>query len=391
MRKLSVLVSGGSIAGLTSAYWLNHNGFDVTIVEKAEGLRSGGYPIDLRGTAVDIVKKMNIYEGLKNGDLNGMKLTFLNKDGTKAGQIVDAMKDNDDIEVPRGDLTNLLYSKVKDKGITFYFKDSIKEIVESGNEVNVQFESGKKENFDIVIGADGVHSNTRKLTFSSEENYTKYLGYWFTGFTIKNDRHLFKEALINSEAGRTTALYGAKNPDTVTAFLIHYDEEPPYVHHRDEEKQKQLVRERFNNMGGITPEILIAMNHADDFYYDVTNQIIMDTWSKGRTVLVGDAAYAPSFLTGQGTSLAIIGAYYLSNELAKKNDIETAFSSYEEIARPFVEENQNRVDKDSYHFAYPKNEEHLAKRDQMLSEISLNKNGREEKNSDVNKIPRYID
>jgi len=109
MRKLSILVSGGSIAGLTAAYWLNHNGFDVTNVEKAKEIRSGGYPIDIRGTAVDIVKKMGIYEDLEKEDLNEMKFTFLKKDTTKAGELIDAAKDDDDIEIPRRNLTNLLY------------------------------------------------------------------------------------------------------------------------------------------------------------------------------------------------------------------------------------------------------------------------------------------
>jgi len=264
-------------------------------------------------------------------------------------------------------------------------------MIELENRVNVQFKSGKKENFDIVIGADGLHSNTRKLTFGPEENYTKYLGYWFTGFTMKNVRNLLKEGMIYSEAGRTAVLYGAKNPSTVTAFLIHYDETPPFENRRDDELQKRFVREHFDNMGAIAPEILEAMNHADDLYYDLTNQIIMDTWYKEKTVLIGDAAYSPSLLTGQGSSLAIIGAYILANELVKQNDIETAFSSYEKIARPFVEKNQNRVNKDTFHFTYPKNEEHLAKRDQMLNEINQNKKSHEEENSSLNAIPRYLD
>lgn len=175
MNHLKILISGGSIAGLTSAYWLNYYGFEVTIVEKSKDIRSGGYPIDIRGSAVDIMKEMKIQEALEKEDLNGMKLTFLKEDGTKAGEIVDAIKDGDDIEVPRGDLTNLLYSKVKDKKIKFLFNDSIEKVHESENGVDIQFKTGKKEKYDIVIGADGVHSHTRDLIFGPEENYTKYL------------------------------------------------------------------------------------------------------------------------------------------------------------------------------------------------------------------------
>lgn len=391
MNHLKILISGGSIAGLTSAYWLNYYGFEVTIVEKSKDIRSGGYPIDIRGSAVDIMKEMKIQEALEKEDLNGMKLTFLKEDGTKAGEIVDAIKDGDDIEVPRGDLTNLLYSKVKDKKIKFLFNDSIEKVHESENGVDIQFKTGKKEKYDIVIGADGVHSHTRDLIFGPEENYTKYLGYWFTGFTMKNVRYLFKEGLIYSEAARTAVLYGTKHLDTVTAFLIHYDEEPPYIHHKEEEKQKQLVRDRFYGMGAITPEILEAIKDAEDLYYDVTNQIIMDSWSKGKIVLVGDAAYSASFVTGQGTSLAIVGAYNLAKELANQNDLATAFSSYEETIRPFVEKNQNRINKDSFHFAYPKNEQDLAKRNQMLDDIHENKQKNEEHNNNLGKIPKYLD
>jgi len=391
MEKLRILISGGSIAGLTAAYWLDYNNFDVTIVEKAESIRSGGYPIDIRGTAIDVMKKMKLHETLKKEDLNGMKLTFWKEDGTQEGEIIDAVKNNEDIEVPRGELTHLLYSKVKDKNINFYFNDSITELIELENGVSVHFKSGKKEKYDIVVGADGVHSNTRKLVFGPEENYAKYLGYWFTGFTMKNRKNLFKEGIIHSEAGRTAVLYGKKSPDEITAFLIHYDEKPPFINHRDEKKQKELVMDHFYDMGSITPEILEAMQDADDLYFDVTNQIIMNVWSKEKIVLLGDAAYSASFITGQGTSLAIVGAYILSNALAEQNDIKTAFSSYEEKLKPFVEKNQNRVNKDSFHFAYPKDEKDLSKRNSMLNSMQQKQPFQEETTNDIAQIPRYLD
>lgn len=370
MKKLKILVSGASIAGLTSAYWLNKKGFEVTIVEKASKIRGGGYPIDVRGSAINIVKMMGIYEELKAQNLNNMKFKILDNDNSVISQFTDAtMKANEDIEIPRGDLTTALYKCVEENDINLIFNDSIKTMNHLDNGVEIELESGKQGSYDLVVGADGIHSNTRKLTFGEESQFTNYLGHCFTGFTVENYLDMYKEGMIYSEPGRTAIMYATKNKESVHAFLIFSDEEEPSVNHRDIEGHKKLVKDKFKDVGGIAPYLLETLEQNEDIYFDTTTQIIMDQWAKNRAVLVGDAAHAPSFLTGQGSSLAMIGAYILADELEKNNSIKDAFIAYEKYMKPFAEINQNAVENDGSSILYPKNDEEIEKRNAILKQM----------------------
>ena len=370
MKELKILVSGASIAGLTSAYWLNKKGFEVTIVEKASKIRGGGYPIDVRGSAINIVKMMGIYEELKAQNLNNMKFKILDNDNSVISQFTDAtMKANEDIEIPRGDLTTALYKCVEENDINLIFNDSIKTMNHLDNGVEIELESGKQGSYDLVVGADGIHSNTRKLTFGEESQFTNYLGHCFTGFTVENYLDMYKEGMIYSEPGRTTIMYATENKESVHAFLIFSDEEEPSVNHRDIEGYKKLVIDKFKDVGGIAPYLLETLEQNEDIYFDTTTQIIMDQWAKNRAVLVGDAAHAPSFLTGQGSSLAMIGAYILADELEKNNSIKDAFIAYEKYMKPFAEINQNAVENDGSSILYPKNDEEIEKRNAILKQM----------------------
>lgn len=370
MKKLKILVSGASIAGLTSAYWLNKNGFEVTIVEKASKIRGGGYPIDVRGSAINIVKMMGIYEELKAQNLNNMKFKILDNDNSVISQFTDAtMKANEDIEIPRGDLTTALYKCVEENDINIIFNDSIKTMNHLVDGVEIELESGKHGRYDLVVGADGIHSNTRKLTFGEESQFTNYLGHCFTGFTVENYLDMYKEGMIYSEPSRTAIMYATENKESVHAFLIFSDEEEPFVNHRYVEDHKKLVKDKFKDVGGIAPNLLETLEQTEDIYFDTTTQVIMNQWAKNRAVLVGDAAHAPSFLTGQGSSLAMIGAYILADELEKNNSIKDAFIIYEKYMKPFVEINQNAVENDGSSILYPKNDEEIEKRNAILKQM----------------------
>ncbi|GMQ72491.1 FAD-dependent monooxygenase [Tetragenococcus halophilus] len=370
MENKKVLVSGASMAGLTSAYWLNENGFDVTIVERASKIRGGGYPIDVRGSAINVVQMMGIHEELNAQNLNNMKFNILDNQNNITSKFTDeSMKDNKDIEIPRGDLTHALYKAVQEKNIKIIFNDSIKTIVSLNNGVETELESGTKKQYDLVVGADGIHSNTRKLTFGKEEKFTKYLGHCFTGFTMENYLNMHKEAVIYSEAGRTAIMYATENKESVHAFLVFSDEKEPFVNHRNIEKHKELVKNKFKNISGIVPKLLEALDKSEEIFFDTTTQVIMDDWSKDNIVLTGDAAHAPSFLTGQGSSLAIIGSYILANELKNKNNIDDALSNYEKVMKPLAEINQKAIENEGSFILYPKNEEEMEKRSIILKEL----------------------
>ena len=365
---MRVLVSGASIAGPATAFWLHRNGFEVTVVEKASAVRDGGYPIDVRGTALEVVRRMGILPQLQDADIETRRLTFLEADGTVAAAVhpqhVTGGVDGQDLEVRRGDLTSVLHDAVRDD-VEFVFNDSIDALDEHPEGVRVTFRSGARRDFDLVIGADGLHSRTRELTFGPELQFHRYLGFCFAGFTMPNTFGLSHEGILWNAPGRAAALYGVQDGDVVHGFLNFLGPQPPMELLRDPEAQRELVADAFAGDGWEIPSMVKAMREADDLFFDTVSQIHLPAWSRGRVALVGDAAYAPSFLTGQGSSIALVGAYVLADALASTTDHTEAFTAYEAGAREFVELNQALVGEGDAAL-FPTTEEALEKRNAGL-------------------------
>jgi 2-polyprenyl-6-methoxyphenol hydroxylase-like FAD-dependent oxidoreductase len=368
----SVLISGASIAGPALAYWLRRYGFDVTVVEKADTLRGGGYPIDIRGTALDVIDRMGLLPELRAAHVDTQRITFLEPDGSPITSIrPEAMAggvEGRDLEVRRGDLAQVLYATVRDD-VEFRFTDMITALDEHAEGVDVTFRSGTRRTFDLVIGADGLHSGVRALVMGPEEQYHRYLGYCFAGFTMPNDFGLSHEGLLWSVPGRGAALYAAGDSDHIHGFLNFARAEPPFDAFRDPEAQRDLVASVFAADGWEVPRLVAAMRTADDLFFDVISQIHLPRWSTGRVALVGDAAHAPSFLTGQGSSLALVGAYMLAGELATAPDHASAFAAYEKATRPFAELNQAMVSEGDA-MLFPATDEALAARNAALRELT---------------------
>ncbi|MDX8054170.1 FAD-dependent monooxygenase [Lentzea sp. BCCO 10_0798] len=335
----SVLISGASIAGPALAFWLRRRGFDVTVVEKSHTLRGGGYPIDIRGTALGVVERMGLLPRLREAHVDTRRITFLDARGTQVASVRPESLtggDGSDLEVRRGDLAEILHDVVRDD-VEFLFDNTIVAMNEHSGGVDVTFRSGLARTYDHVIGADGLHSAVRELTFGPEERFHRYLGYCFAGFTLPNHLGLTQEALMWNEPGRAAALYAVGANETLHGFLSFARAEAPFGAFRDPQAQRDLVAEVFAGDGWEVPGLVKAMHEADDLFFDTVSQIRMPRWSSGRVALAGDAAHAPSFLTGQGSSLALVGAYVLAGNM---ND----FEAYERTIRPFVEANQNLVD-----------------------------------------------
>ncbi|AHH95225.1 FAD-dependent monooxygenase [Kutzneria viridogrisea] len=364
----TVLISGASIAGPALAYWLRRYGFDVTVVEKANTLRGGGYPIDIRGTALDVVERMGLLPDLRAAHVDTRQITFLHPDGSPITSIrPDALAggvEGRDLEVRRGDLAQALYATVRED-VEFLFNDTITALDEHADGVDVTFRGGTHRTFDLVIGADGLHSGVRALVFGPEEQFHRYLGYCFAGFTMRNDFGLSHEGVIRNTPGRAAVLYAVGESENLHGFLNFARPEPPFDAFRDPAAQRDLVAEVFAEDGWEIPRMVTAMRAADDLFFDVVSQIHLPRWSSGRVALVGDAAYAPSFLTGQGTSIALVGAYMLAGELATSPDHTTAFTAYEQATRPFVELNQALVTEGNASL-FPSTAEALAERNAAL-------------------------
>jgi 2-polyprenyl-6-methoxyphenol hydroxylase-like FAD-dependent oxidoreductase len=368
--RLRVLISGAGIAGPTLAYWLDRNGFEVTVVERAPGIRSGGYPIDIRGTATEVVARMGLRRDIEAEHIATRGLTFVDAEGKAIGMM--PMYDltgngaGRDFELPRGALTALLYRRTIGSSVRYRFNDSIALLEDDGTGVNVTFKNGERLAYHLVIGADGIHSNTRRLVFGPEEPFTRYLGASFNIFSVPNDLGLSHEAIVYADVGRAAGVYAVGDSSDLFAFLTFATETPPISAHADRTTQVERTVNMFAGCGWQVPRLIDVLRRADDLYFDAVSQIRMPCWSTGRVALIGDAAYAPSFRSGQGTSLALVGAYVLAGELAAHHDPSDAFVAYERIVRPFVEANQ-ALALEPEDFLLPRTQQELEDRNRMLA------------------------
>ncbi|WP_430509332.1 FAD-dependent monooxygenase [Gottfriedia solisilvae] len=342
-QPMRVLISGASIAGPALAYWLHRFGFEVTIVERAPSLRPGGYAVDIRGAAISVLERMGILDQVRTLDTQMTGVYFVNDVGQIKGQISEASIGNQhgmDIEIMREDLGNILYELTKEN-VTYIWGDSITTLYESKTGVEVHFTNGKPQTFDLIIGADGIHSNVRTLIFGDEEQFKRTLGCYISIFNIENYLNLEHCQMLFTVPGKTVGMYSAHDKKEAQGILVFQSESLKYDRYNLEE-QKNHINNAFKELKGWeTPYLLEKLKEATEFYFDEICQIHMPKWSKGRITLVGDAAYCPSPLSGQGTSLALVGAYVLAGELKAANgDYTISFDSYEKEMRNFVEKNQ---------------------------------------------------
>jgi 2-polyprenyl-6-methoxyphenol hydroxylase-like FAD-dependent oxidoreductase len=338
MTNKEVLISGAGLAGPALAWWLSRNGFRPTVVERAPALRDGGYKVDVRGAAIEVLKRMGVYEAARAADTGMRTITYVRRDGRPTA-VLDANlvmgRRGDDIEIMRTDLTRILYEATR--GETDYlFGDAIGSLTQDADGVDVTFESGTSRRFDLVVGADGLHSATRRLALG--ESPLTYLGAYISIFSVPNHLGIDREEIMYSEPGRLVFAYSMGPGETARAGFTFATPELDYDR-RDVAGQKKLVKDAFAGSGWEVARLLAAVDDADDFYLDSMSQVQLPRWSAGRVTLIGDAAHCPAPASGQGTSLALVGAYVLAQKLAA-GDHDTAFAAYETAMRPYVEKNQ---------------------------------------------------
>jgi 2-polyprenyl-6-methoxyphenol hydroxylase-like FAD-dependent oxidoreductase len=343
MDNKNILISGAGIAGTSLAFWLKKFGFNPTIIEIAPKLREGGYAIDFMGAGYDVAEKMGILPALEQADLDISKLSFVDGNNKEKGSMdyrkIKKLMNNRAVTLLRSDLAKIIYNSLH-KDTEIIFGDTISEIEQDDEKIIVTFQNGLTRKFDLLVGADGLHSNVRNLIFGSEAQFEKYYGYYTSSFTIDNFSYKGKAFSMYNVPCKQVAIYSYDENKTITFFIFTSPEKLSYEHH-DMAKQKQILKTEFMNSGWKCPELLSKIDSTKDFYFDSVSQIKMENWSKGRVTLVGDACDCPSVLSGKGSTLAMVGAYILAGELKQaKGNYKTAFEQYQNILKPFMEKKQ---------------------------------------------------
>ncbi|GIZ47666.1 hypothetical protein CKM354_001075100 [Cercospora kikuchii] len=344
MAPINILIVGGGIAGPVAAFWLAKAGHNVTIIERAPGLLKAGQGIDIEGPARNIVEKMGLLEQMKARATNEGGFAFADDDGKPIAAIAGGL--TQEIEIMRGDMCEVLCNAAdKFENVSFRYKTKITELQQTENQVEVFFDDGTQGMYDAVIGADGMRSRTRDLAFDekTKANAFRARDHYCAYFSIpaeENDRP--NSRWQHATRGRSILL--RPHTDTISsAYLMQMDksDELAAACRAPKDVQKKAVAKTFEGVGGLAPRLVKGMLESENFYYDSISQIKLDKWSEGRVALVGDAAYAPSAISGQGVILSVLGAYTIAGELSENpQDPVAAFKTYEARLRTHVEKMQ---------------------------------------------------
>jgi len=349
MSTRTVLIAGLGIAGPTLAFWLRAYGFQPVLVEQAPALRSGGYVIDFWGLGYDIAERMGLLDELHRIGYHIHEMRIVNKRGKRiAGFGTRALLELTGgryVTIARSALSHLLVERIKDS-TEIIFEDEIRSLQEREDRVGVRLKHGGERTFDLVVGADGLHSSVRRMVFGPEECFEKPLGYMVAAFETIGYRPRDEDVYVMySDPGRMVGRVTLRDDRTLFLFAFAVDV-AALATRPDVPGQKAMLRERFGDRAWELQQILGALDSTNDLYFDRVSQIRMPRWSKGRVTLVGDAAYCVSLVAGQGSALATMGAYVLAGELAKTSGRHMAgFANYEKVLRSFIDAKQRRSER----------------------------------------------
>jgi 2-polyprenyl-6-methoxyphenol hydroxylase-like FAD-dependent oxidoreductase len=369
MRENTVLISGLGVAGPTLAFWLGAAGFRPTLVECARELRGGGYVIDFWGLGYDIAERMGLCDEISRVGYHIREMRIVNERGKRiAGfgtSIFLDLTGGRYVTIARSALSRLLMDKIKNN-TEIIFGDEIRWLQEREDSVEVQLEHGGQRRFDLVVGADGLHSKVRRLVFGSQDCYEKRLGFIVAAFEATGYRPRDEDVyVVYNDPGQMVGRVTLRNDRALFLFVFAVDADTTATL-PNLSGQKAILRSRFGNKAWECQQILEALDRTNDLYFDRVSQIRMPKWSQGRIALVGDAAYCVSLVVGQGSALAMTGAYVLAGELARVcgRHVE-AFANYENVLRAFIGSKQRGAKRFAAAFA-PKTPWGLFLRNQVI-------------------------
>ncbi len=329
-----ILINGGGIAGPCLAFWLTRQGHAVRITEQARQLRTGGQAVDFRGPSLAVLEKMGLLAQVRASATRMGPLVLVDERGKEVGRLPAEVLSGE-LEIFWGDLAGILYEAVRE-GVDYRFGVRVTALDDDGERVNATFSDGSTGSYDVVIGADGLHSGVRELVFGPEEHYVAQLGQCF-GFFDTDNRLRLDHCGMACAASNRTAVLQATDPDKPARASFYLTDPQLDFDYRDTEHNKRLFVERFAGMGWQVPALLEGLAEAPWVYFDAIAQVRLDSYSRGRVCLIGDAAWCASPRSGMGTSLAVVGAYVLAHELgAAGGDHAAAFAEYQRRLAPYV-------------------------------------------------------
>lgn len=335
-----ILIVGAGVAGPALALALQRSGAGVTVVERAPALRTGGQAVDFRGPVHRaVLERLGLWDAIHAERTRPSELVLLHPDGSVAATLPAVMMAGD-VEILRGDLGRILYERTRD-ATTYRFGDHPIALCDRGDAVDVRFASGAEETYDYVVGADGLHSSVRTLSSgddpgsSSKEaaRVLRHHGFRIATFATENLVGDLGASMVYSVPGRALCL-SAHRHDAGRALLV-YAGAPFGPERRDLEAQRRDLHATFAGVGWEAPRVLDSLDRASDLYVDAIATVRVPRYHRGRIVLLGDAAWGGT-LGGQGTSLAVVGAWVLAGELARSSSPDVAFKRFEATMRPYA-------------------------------------------------------
>lgn len=369
---MKVLVVGAGIAGPTLAHWLCRTGHEPTLIEAAPELRRGGYLVDFWGAGFDVAERMGLTERILDAGYRVREVREVNDAGRRIASL-NPLKliggaDGRYTSVARSDLSKIIFDSVG-SSVETVFGQTARSIVDDGDRVLVQFTGGSEREFDLVIGADGLHSTVRRHVFGAETDFERRLGIAVAALDLPG--YMPREELVavsRTQVGLQTLRLSMRDDATLILFTFRCDGDVPQD---DVPAQQEFLRDRLRGVGWEVPAMLERLSDARTFYMDVASQILMPSWTRGRVALVGDAAACPSLLAGQGSALAMIEAYVLAAELQRaQGDHQRAFAEYRRRLGGFVRSKQDAAPKLAASFA-PRNRGQVVFRNTVIRMMGL--------------------
>ncbi|MEM8574656.1 MAG: FAD-dependent monooxygenase [Pseudomonadota bacterium] len=335
------LISGAGIAGLTLAICLKEHGDDPVVVEQSPALPDQGYMMDFYGTGWDVADRMGLTDKLRTLRYPIDKLQFVNTDGKPYTSVpikrIKRALNGKYVYLRRPDLVRILYDRATELGVEFRFGTEIAELRELNDHVDVTFDNGGRGEFALVFGADGVHSGVRRLMFGDESQFARFLGAYVAAFHIEDhDLPVRRTAQIHEEPNRVAFYYplGERKLDATFVFRLDEVDVPA-------DQQLTFVRRAFKGAGWIGEALLDSYKGSAPLYFDTLTQIAIPRWSRGRVTLLGDACGCLTLLAGQGSHMAMAGAYILAQELQRYDgNHAAAFTAYEAMMKPEIASRQ---------------------------------------------------